>query len=73
MVHLDIPLIIRSAPEEVHKWQIVDVEKLVRKFQKHGAGKLYKMLEIGYPRMYIHVMTQIGMHDKVKEYREECC
>ena len=72
MVQLDIPLIIRSAPEEVHRWQIIDVEKLVQEFEKHGAKKLYLMLEIGYPRMYIYVMTQLGMHDKVKEYREKC-
>ena len=32
----------------------------------------FKILREGYPRMYIYVMTRIGMLEKVKEYREEC-
>ena len=65
MVELNIPLIIRNAPEVVSKWQLLDVEELADEVEDYDAGKIYDMLEIGYPRLYIYVMTQLGMHDKV--------
>ena len=68
-----IPELIRKAPEVVHEWQIVNVEELVKRVQAcKSREESFEILRKGYPRMYIYVMTRIGMHDKVKEYREEC-
>ena len=33
---------------------------------------MLKVLERGYPRMYIYVMTQLGELEVVKAYREKC-
>ena len=65
MVELNIPLIIRNAPEVVSKWQLLDVEELADEVKDYEIGKIYDMLETGYPRLYIYVMTQLGMNDKV--------
>ena len=72
LVH-GIPELILKAPEEVHEWQIVNVEELVQRVKACKTREDgFEILRKGYPRMYIYVMTRIGMLDKVKEYREEC-